>query len=79
MTATIDARLLAVYLNDHVAGATVGVNRVRRMARLRRHRGRDGDQAPGDPARGGTRVADRVPAPTRDPGPEVQGRRRLGG
>lgn len=32
MNAPIDRRLLAIYLNDHVAGATVGVQRVRRMA-----------------------------------------------
>ena len=32
MSAPIDRRLLAIYLNDHVAGATVGVQRVRRMA-----------------------------------------------
>lgn len=34
MTSTFDARLLAIYLNDHVAGATVGVQRVQRMARV---------------------------------------------
>jgi len=33
MTTAVDTRLLAVYLNDHLAGATVGVLRVRRMAR----------------------------------------------
>lgn len=32
MTTPVDTRLLAIYLNDHVAGATVGVQRVRRMA-----------------------------------------------
>lgn len=33
MTA-IDTHLLAIYLNDHVAGATVGVQRVQRMAKV---------------------------------------------
>ncbi|MBD8078420.1 hypothetical protein [Cellulosimicrobium arenosum] len=35
MTATrqTDRKLLATYLDDHVAGATVGLSRVRRMAR----------------------------------------------
>ncbi|MFD6094617.1 hypothetical protein ACFWGN_21100 [Oerskovia sp. NPDC060338] len=33
MTDALDTHLLAIYLNDHVAGATVGVQRVRRMAR----------------------------------------------
>jgi hypothetical protein len=32
MTAAVDFHLLSVYLNDHVAGATVGVQRIRRMA-----------------------------------------------
>ena len=32
MTDGLDTHLLAIYLNDHVAGATVGVQRVRRMA-----------------------------------------------
>ncbi|MEV7960863.1 hypothetical protein [Oerskovia paurometabola] len=34
MTTPVDVRLLAIYLNDHVAGATVGVQRVRRMAKV---------------------------------------------
>jgi hypothetical protein len=34
MTTPVDTRLLAIYLNDHVAGATVGVQRVRRMAKV---------------------------------------------
>ncbi|MFF3064967.1 hypothetical protein ACFVQ3_10445 [Oerskovia sp. NPDC057915] len=33
MTTSVDTRLLAIYLNDHVAGATVGVQRIRRMAK----------------------------------------------
>lgn len=32
MDASIDARLLSVYLVDHTAGATAGLHRVRRMA-----------------------------------------------
>ena len=34
MTTPVDTRLLAIYLDDHVAGATVGVQRVRRMAKV---------------------------------------------
>lgn len=34
MTTTIDTHLLSIYLNDHVAGATVGVQRVQRMAKV---------------------------------------------
>ncbi|MET4224570.1 hypothetical protein [Oerskovia enterophila] len=34
MSDALDTHLLAIYLNDHVAGATVGVQRVRRMARV---------------------------------------------
>lgn len=32
MDTTVEPRLLSVYLNDHVTGATAGLHRVRRMA-----------------------------------------------
>jgi len=72
VTGQIGYRVLGIYLNDHLAGATAGTDLAHRVARTNRVQEQGGQlKAPGGRGRAGPRRLDQHDEGTRYPDPRL--------